>query len=174
VSNPITPKKIRQRKIAQAVVAGKSNVQIAQEIGMDAKYPSQAVCNRVRDKGVQAEIAELVSESNILSVLTTESILAEIHSLAYNRVLKPKEREGYLRMLAEYKALLKQVNLNETVTSSDALVEQAEQALSVLKAQVVHDVVHVEGAEVDGQGEKVATPSGKEVEATPVTVREKE
>lgn len=171
---------IKQRKIAEAVLNGASTKEIAKVAGITGKYVSQSVYNHVNQKGTQAEIAQIVDESNVLSFVTVERIIHNIQSLAFDVTLKPKEREGYLRMLAEYKALLKQVNLNETVTSSDALVEQAEQALATLK----HDTIEYVSAANDASvasidqeqvvGETKATGSGKEPELHPGTVSEKE
>jgi hypothetical protein len=183
-SEHITPTKIRQRKIAEGVIAGRSHKEIAESVGMSGKYVSNAVGNRVRDKGTQAEIAQIIDESNVLSFVTVERIIHNIQKLAFDEALKPKEREGYLRMLAEYKALLKQVNLNETVVSADALVESAEQALDKLKQSIAHDDAHTHDARTSieqdrqhigqgmGEDEKVDTGSGKEVEATPSSVSE--
>jgi hypothetical protein len=181
----------KQRKLAQIYLSGKPYKDIAAEVGMNTENPSQAVHNRLQDIGTQAAIAELITESNVISQLTTDKILFHIQKLALDESLKPKEREGYLRMLAEYKALLKQVNLNETVTSSDALVEQAQAALDTLKRSVAHDAIHattdmncvaqvnVVNAEhaanvVSIEGEKVATPSGSSQELHPSGESEKD
>jgi hypothetical protein len=177
---------IKQRQIAQAVLNGATTQEVAKVAGITGKYVAQSVYNRVNAKGTQAQMAELIDESNVLSFVTVERIIHNIQKLAFDEALKPKEREGYLRMLAEYKALLKQVNLNETVVSADALVESAEQALDKLKQSIAHDDAHTHDARTSieqdrqhigqgmGEDEKVDTGSGKEVEATAGVVREKE
>ena len=165
----------KQRKLAERYVAGDKYADIAKDLMPTVENPRQAVYNRLQDKGTQAAIAELITESNVIRALTTDKILYHIQKLALDETLKPKEREGYLRMLAEYKALLKQVNLNETVTSSDALVEQAEQALVQLKAQVNSESTtsNASGASAASEsGETDCPGSGKEVEATPRSVSE--
>jgi len=156
-------------------VNGASTEEVAKVAGITGKYVSQSVYNRVHDKGTQAAIAELITESNVIQSLTTDKILFHIQKLALDESLKPKEREGYLRMLAEYKALLKQVNLNENVTSSDTLINEAEQALATLKASTNNQCYdklsdtnaasvasESEAAVESVQGETKPTPSGKE------------
>ena len=172
----ITPRRIRQRKIAQGVVQGKTYREIGEELAPDAKYPSQTVSNRVNDPGVQREINAILEESDIFKVVTVERVLKEIKQLAFDTGLKPREREGYLKMLAEYLAMLKQVNLNESVTSSDELTQKAEQAIEQLKRDTLSDSLHngvLFDNDTDRQNVTVSetetrpTPSGNEVEATP-------
>jgi hypothetical protein len=60
----LTPRKVRQRRIAEGVLSGKTYREIGEELNPDAKYPSQTISNRLNDKGVQEAIREQVEKTD--------------------------------------------------------------------------------------------------------------
>ena len=61
----ITPLKVRQRKLAQAVLAGnKTGADIGRELMPHVENPAQAVYNRLQDKGVQEAIRQEVEKTD--------------------------------------------------------------------------------------------------------------
>jgi hypothetical protein len=77
--NTLSPRKITQKELAVAIMEpGVTYTDVGERLIPDAKYPRQAVYNRIQKKGVQRELQKQAEQIGI----TREQFLKRIKTLA--------------------------------------------------------------------------------------------